>query len=105
MTKALTDAYVLPDEIPSKRLARYMEGFLALIIAASSMFSVLRADDEALAMRKQDVGRPLRQGREDGKAVGRHPLVLASNLSSATGRRVSVRLYGWLSGCTASADG
>lgn len=93
VTKALTDAYVLPDEIPSKRLARYMEGFLALIIAASSMFSVLRADDEALAMRKQMWDDLYAKDEKMAKRLGRHPLVLASNLSSATGRRVSVRLY------------
>ena len=42
ITNIMVDAYVLPDEIPSKRLARYMEGYLALIISASSMFAAIR---------------------------------------------------------------
>ncbi|MCE1175226.1 MAG: hypothetical protein LWW77_11555, partial [Propionibacteriales bacterium] len=91
--KVMSEAYVLPDEIPSKRLARYMEGFLALIIAASSMFSVIRADPEALQMRKQMWADLYAKDVKMAKRLGRHPLVLGSNLSSPTGRKISVGLY------------
>ncbi len=93
ITKVMSEAYVLPDEIPSKRLARYMEGFLALIIAASSMFSVIRADPEALKMRKQMWADLYAKDVKMAKRLGRHPLVLGSNLSSPTGRKIGVALY------------
>jgi len=93
VTKALIDAYLLPDEIPSKRLARYMEGFLAIILAASSMFSVLRGDPEALQMRKQMWADFYAKDEKMAKRLGKHPLVLGSNLTSPTGRRISVALY------------
>jgi glycosyltransferase involved in cell wall biosynthesis len=93
VTNALIDAYLLPDEIPSKRLAGYMEGFLAVIIAASSMFSVLRGDAEALHMRKQMWADFYAKDEKMAKRLGHHPLVLGSNLSSTSGRRLSVALY------------
>jgi hypothetical protein len=93
ITKVMSEAYVLPDEIGSKRLARYMEGFLALIIAASSMFSVIRADPEALQMRKQMWADLYAKDFKMAKKLGRHPLVLGSNLSSPSGRKLSVGLY------------
>ncbi len=93
ITKVMSEAYVLPGEIPSKRLARYMEGFLALIVTASSMFSVIRADPEALAMRKQMWADLYAKDVAMAKRLGRHPMVLASNLTSPTGRKLSVGLY------------
>ncbi len=93
VTKVLTEAYIIPDEIPSKRLARYMEGFIALIIAASSMFSVIRGDAEALEMRKRMWADLYAKDVRMAKRLGRHPLVLGSNLTSPQGRRVGVTLY------------
>jgi len=93
VTKIMVDAFVLPDDIPSKRLARYMEGYLALIIAASSMFSVIRGDAEALQMRKEMWANMYAKDVKMAKRLGHHPLVLGSNLSSEAGRRLSVFLY------------
>lgn len=93
ITKWMIDAYVLPDDIPSKRLARYMEGYLSLIIAASSMFSILRGDPEALAMRKDMWKNLYAKSIPMAKRMGRNPLVLGSNLTSNVGRKLSVALY------------
>lgn len=93
ITDIMVDAYVLPDEIESKRLARYMEGYLSLIIAASSMFAVLRGDAEALAMRKAMWKNLYAQDPKMAQRIGRHPLVLGSNLTSELGRKISVALY------------
>lgn len=93
ITKIMVDAYVLPDEIPSKRLARYMEGYLALIITASSMFSVMRGDAEALQMRRDMWANLYAKDERMAKRLGRHPLVLGSNLTSEAGRKLSVVLY------------
>lgn len=93
VTKAMVDAYVLRDDVESKRLIRYMEGFLALIVTASSMFSVLRGDPEALEMRKEMWENIYAHDATMAKRLGKHPLVLASNLTSSTGRRMSISLY------------
>lgn len=93
VTQVMVDAYVLPSDVDSKRLARYMEGFLALIVAASSMFSVLRGDPEALQLRKEMWDHMYAHDATMAKRLGRHPLALASNLTSSTGRRLSVSLY------------
>lgn len=93
ITKVMVDAYTLPDDIPSKRLARYMEGYLALIVAASSMFAAIRGDEEALAMRRQMWDNLYAKDAKMAKRLGRHPLVLGSNLSSEVGRNASIGLY------------
>lgn len=93
ITKIMVDAYVLPDEIPSKRLARYMEGYLALIIAASSMFANIRGDAEALRMRREMWANLYAKDVRMAKRLGRRPIVLGSNLSSEAGRKVAVAGY------------
>ena len=64
-----------------------------MVVAASSMFAVLRADAEALEMRRQMWADLHAKDVKMAKRLGRHPLVLASNLSSSTGRKLSVKLY------------
>nr|NLI51170.1 glycosyltransferase family 2 protein [Propionibacterium sp.] len=93
ITKIMVDAYVLPDEIPSKRLARYMEGYLALIIAASSMFAMIRGDAEAMRMRKEMWANLYAKDVRMARRLGRHPLVLGTNLKSEAGRKTSIFLY------------
>ncbi len=93
ITNIMVDAYTLPDEIPSKRLARYMEGYLSLIIAASSMFAAIRHDPEALEMRKQMWAHLYAKDPKMAKRIGRHPIVLGSNLTSKPGRSASVAGY------------
>ena len=93
ITNIMVDAYTLPDDVPSKRLARYMEGFLALIVAASSMFAIIRGDAEALHMRKEMWEHLYAKDAEMARRLGRHPIVLGSNLSSQPGRKASIALY------------
>ena len=93
ITKIMVDAYTLPDDIESKRLARYMEGYLALIVAASSMFSIMRGDAEALQMRRDMWANLYAKSAKMAKRLGRHPIVLGSNLTSELGRKTSVAGY------------
>jgi len=93
ITNIMVDAYTLPGDIPSKRLAKYMEGFLSLIVSASSMFALIRGDAEALAMRKEMWDHLYAKDAQMAKSIGRHPLVLGSNLSSQPGRKASIVLY------------
>lgn len=93
ITKIMVDAYVLPDEIPSKRLARYMEGYLALIIAASSMFAAIRGDADAIRMRKEMWANLYAKDVRMAKRLGRNPLVLGTNMKSEALRKTSIFLY------------
>jgi len=93
ITKIMVDAYVLPDDIPSKRLARYMEGYLALIIAASSMFAAIRGDAEAMRLRKEMWANLYAKDVRMAKRLGRNPLVLGTNMKSEALRKTSIFLY------------
>lgn len=93
ITKIMVDAYVLPDDIPSKRLARYMEGYLALIIAASSMFAAIRGDADAIRMRKEMWANLYAKDVRMAKRLGRNPLVLGTNMKSEALRKTSIFLY------------
>lgn len=93
ITKIMVDAYVLPDDIPSKRLARYMEGYLALIIAASSMFAAIRGDADAIRMRKEMWANLYAKDVRMAKRLGRNPLVQGTNMKSEALRKTSIFLY------------
>ncbi len=93
VTRAMVEAHKFPEDMPDRKLARYMENYLALIVAASSIFSVIRGDKEALEMRRQmwehiDSVDPNLRAR-----LGRHFVVLGSNLASPLGRRLSLAGY------------
>lgn len=93
VTKALVDAYDLPGDVANPHLARYMEKFLALIVAASSIFALVRGDSEALRMREQ-MWRDIRAKSETmAKRLMRDPLVFGSNVKNPVARRIAVKLY------------
>ncbi len=93
ITKIMVDAYNLPDDIPSKRLAKYMEHFLRLIVAASSMIALLKGTPEAMEQRKEMWSQIAESRPEMIKRLGRDPIVMGANLGSEPGRRASVFLY------------
>lgn len=93
ITRIMVDAYRLPGDIPSKRLARYMEHYLRLIVAASSMIALLKGTPEALEMRREMWDHIAAKDPELLKRLGRDPLVMGTNLASEPGRRASVFLY------------
>ena len=93
ITKIMTDAYVLPQDVPSKKLAKYMFGYLCLIITASSVFAALRGDPEALEMREQMWRDIYAHDEKMAKRISRHPLVLAANGKSTAGRKFAVAGY------------
>ena len=93
ITKIMAEAYVLPRDVSDRRLAQYMEGFLGLIVAASSMFAGLRGDPEALQMRQQMWEDLYAHDAGMARRLGRNPLVLGANMRTPAGRRASVALY------------
>ena len=93
VTKMMAEAYALPDEVRNPHLARYMEGFLALIVTASSIFAVLRGDREALRMR-DEMWEAIEAKSPKMAAMLRHnPLVWGANVKNPAARSVQVKLY------------
>ena len=94
VTDIMIEAHKLPEGAGNRHLAGYMEQYLGLIMAASSMFALLEGTSKGLKMRKEmwehvDRIDPLLKAR-----LGlRQPLVLAANLPGPIGRKVSVALF------------
>lgn len=93
VTKLMVDAYKLPEDVPSKNMARYMEDYLSLIVAASSTIALLKGTDEALEERRKMWDHIYEVDPALGQRMGRHPLVLGSNLAGPLGRSASLALY------------
>ncbi len=94
VTDIMIEAHKLPEGAGNRTLAGYMEQYLGLIMAASSMFALLEGSSKGLKMRKEmwehvDRIDPLLKAR-----LGlRQPLVLAANLPGPIGRKVSVARF------------
>lgn len=93
VTRALVDAYTLPDDVPNPRLAKYMEGFLALIVTASSAFSLVRGDHEALRMRDEMWKHIYAKSPRMARNLKRHPLVLGSSVKKPPLKWAAVKTY------------
>lgn len=93
VTNLLAQAYKLPSGVPHPRIAQYMEGYLAVIVAASSMLAVVRGDDDALRMREEMWNDLKAHDAALVRRLGRHPIVLMSNIVTPVGRRLSAGMY------------
>ena len=93
VTRALVDAYTLPDDVSNPRLAKYMEGFLALIVTASSAFSLVRGDHEALRMRDEMWKHIYAKSPRMARNLKRHPLVLGSSVKKPPLKWAAVKTY------------
>ncbi|SDB93002.1 Glycosyltransferase involved in cell wall bisynthesis [Raineyella antarctica] len=93
ITDVMFEAYRLPDDVPNKRLARYMASYLALIIAASSTIALLKGGEEGLQQRREMWERFHRHDPEMATRLGRHHIVYGSNLPGPAGRRLSLAGY------------
>ncbi|MCI6583546.1 MAG: glycosyltransferase family A protein [Mobiluncus porci] len=93
VTRLMVDAFTQHDEPRNPHLERYMEGYLALIVTASSIFSILRGDREALNMR-DDMWKHIESRSEKlAKRLRRHPLVWGVSLKNPAVRSTQVKLY------------
>ena len=93
ITDVMYDAYRLPDDVPNKRLAGYMENYLALIIAASSTIALLKGDEDGLQQRAAMWERFHQRESTMAARMGRHPMAYGSNLPGAAGRKLSLAGY------------
>ena len=93
VTKALVDFYALPEDVPQPKLAHYMFNYLMIIVTASSIFALIRGDDEALAMRDQ-MWRDIEAKSPSMAAhLRKQPLIWGANRTSKAGVAVAKRLY------------
>lgn len=94
VTQLMVEAHRLPQGIPNWRLAHYMANYLGLIVAASSMFSLLEGTDKGLTARREMWEHIDSVDRDLKKQLGlRQWLVLGANLPGGVGRRASVVMY------------
>lgn len=94
VTQLMVEAHRLPQGIPNWKLAHYMANYLGLIVAASSMFSLLEGTDKGLRARRE-MWEHIDQVDVDLKRqLGlRQWLVLGSNLPGRLGRKTSIAMY------------
>ncbi|WP_040160678.1 glycosyltransferase family 2 protein [Nigerium massiliense] len=96
ITRIMVEAHRLPQDAGNPRLARYMEAFLALIVAASSIIAILadRAGNaEALADRRKMWDHIRSTDPALYRRLRRAMLPLGANFPGKLGRRLSLGLY------------
>lgn len=94
VTRLMVEAHKLPQGIPNWRLAHYMANYLGLIVAASSLFSLLEGTEKGLRARREMWEHIDSIDRDLKKQLGlRQWLVLGANLPGRFGRSASVALY------------
>ena len=94
ITRVMVEAYKLPQGVPNRKLANYMIGYLALIVAASSMFATLAGTPEALRQRREMWEHIDSVDPQLKTTLGLHQwIVLGCNLPGPVGRKLSVAMY------------
>lgn len=93
VNKLMIDAYDLTDNIPSKRLSRYMAKYLSMMMTISSVFLQISATSEDLE-KKRELWRYLKNKNKAMYLRLRYrPLGTFTNLPGRAGRRLTVNLY------------
>ncbi|WP_347348928.1 glycosyltransferase family A protein [Nigerium sp.] len=96
ITRVMVDAHQLPEAAGNDRLARYMEAYLALILAASSIISILAhnaGNTDALRQRDEMWAHLKERNPKLYRRMRRAALPLGSNFPGKAGRAASLRLY------------
>ncbi len=94
VTRALVEAHKLPEDAGNRKLAHYMESFLGLIVAASSIFCLLEGTQRGLDERRKMWEHIDSVDPDLKKTLGLHQwMVLGSNLPTVVGRKSTVALY------------
>ena len=93
VTNELVDAYVLPDEVPNAKLAKYMYNYLMIIVTASSIFCTIKGDEEALELRRQMWRDIEAHSPKMAAQLRKYPLVRGSNMESKVGSAIATQIY------------
>jgi len=93
ITRIMIDAVRLPDEVEEKRLRRYMENYLTMMLGICSVFLRMYKTDEAEAKRHEiwaylkEVNAPLY------KRIRRHLISWGANIPTKAGRSFGLAAY------------
>lgn len=93
ITRIMIDAVKIPDDVPSKRLEKYMVSYLTIMMAICSIFTILSDRPDKLEIRK-GIWDYLRACDTKLYWRIRYSIIgVNTNLSGSLGRRTSVSLY------------
>ncbi len=93
VTRIMTDAYHIYDEVDSKYLIKYMENYMSLMYAISSIFSKM-SDDPQADVKMKELWAYLKDYDKKMYSRIRHSLVgIGTNLPGHFGQKMSLGFY------------
>lgn len=93
VTKTMIDAVRLPDDVTEKRLERYMENYLSMMMCICSIFLRMIGTDEAEDEREAIWGYLRSQNPEVYRRIRRSALNMSTNLPTELGRKIGITGY------------
>lgn len=93
VTKIMIDAVELPDGVPQRKLEKYMENYLSMMMCICSIFLRMQKSEES--ERKRDAIWSYLEQRNERlyKKIRRNMLSISANLPTELGRRIGLRGY------------
>ncbi len=93
VTRLMIDAVKLPGDVPEKRLERYMENYLSMMMCICSIFLRMIDTDEA-EDKREAIWEYLKQQNPDVyRRIRRSSLNMGTNLPTQLGRRIGITGY------------
>ncbi|NHM16193.1 glycosyltransferase [Eggerthellaceae bacterium zg-887] len=93
ITRIMIDAVKLPEDVPEKRLERYMENYLSMMMCISSVFLRMINTDEAEDKRDALWAYLKEHNPEIYRRIRRSVLNIGTNLPTDLGRRIGITGY------------
>lgn len=93
VTRLMIDAVRLPGEVPERRLERYMEGYLSMMMCICSIFLRMIGTDEAEGKREAIWDYLKRKNPDVYGRIRRSALNMGTNLPTQLGRKIGITGY------------
>lgn len=93
VTRAMIDAVKLPDDVAEKRLERYMENYLSMMMCICSIFLRMIGTDEAEDKREGIWDYLKAQNPDVYRRIRRSALNMGTNLPTELGRKIGITGY------------
>ena len=93
VTRLMIDAVQLPDAVPEKRLERYMENYLSMMMCICSIFLRMIGTDEAEDKREGIWDYLKEKNPEVYRRIRRSVLNMCTNLPTELGRKIGITGY------------
>ncbi|HIW76232.1 MULTISPECIES: glycosyltransferase family 2 protein [Gordonibacter] len=93
VTRLMIDAVQLPGGVPEKRLERYMENYLSMMMCICSIFLRMIDTDEAEDKREAIWGYLKAQNPDVYRRIRRSALNMGTNLPTELGRKIGITGY------------